>query len=85
MDQTDLRILRILQEDSSLAASDVAKKVGLSAQASDPHFCRPHAPTLDSNAGGRRSQHRAQRRDRPPLWQLFANERHAAGLPDSPV
>ena len=31
MDQTDLRILRILQEDSSLPASDVAKKVGLSA------------------------------------------------------
>ena len=31
MDQTDLRILRILQEDSSLPVSDVAKKVGLSA------------------------------------------------------
>ena len=31
MDQTDLRILRILQEDSSLPVSDVAKKGGLSA------------------------------------------------------
>ena len=31
MDQTDLRILRILQEDSSLPVSDVAKEVGLSA------------------------------------------------------
>ena len=31
MDQTDLRILRILQEDSSLPVSDVAMKVGLSA------------------------------------------------------
>ena len=31
MDQTDLRILRILQVDSSLPVSDVAKKVGLSA------------------------------------------------------
>ena len=31
MDQTDLRILRILQEDSSLSVANVAKKVGLSA------------------------------------------------------
>ena len=31
MDQTDLRILRILQEDSGLSVSDVAKQVGLSA------------------------------------------------------
>jgi len=31
MDDTDLRILRVLQEDSSLSVTDVAKKVGLSA------------------------------------------------------
>lgn len=31
MDETDRRILRILQEDSSLATSDVARQVGLSA------------------------------------------------------
>ncbi len=31
MDETDLRILRILQEDSSLSVSDVARRVGLSA------------------------------------------------------
>jgi Lrp/AsnC family transcriptional regulator len=31
MDDTDLRILRVLQEDSSLSVSDVARKVGLSA------------------------------------------------------
>ena len=31
MDDTDRRILRLLQKDSSLSASDVARKVGLSA------------------------------------------------------
>jgi len=31
MDETDRRILRILQADSSLSASDVAREVGLSA------------------------------------------------------
>lgn len=31
MDDTDLRILRVLQEDSSLSVSDVARRVGLSA------------------------------------------------------
>jgi Lrp/AsnC family transcriptional regulator len=31
MDDTDLRILRVLQEDSSLSVSDVARQVGLSA------------------------------------------------------
>ena len=31
MDETDLRILRTLQEDASLSASDIARRVGLSA------------------------------------------------------
>ena len=31
MDDTDLRILRVLQEDSSLTVTDVARRVGLSA------------------------------------------------------
>ena len=31
MDETDLKILRVLQEDSSLSTSDVARRVGLSA------------------------------------------------------
>jgi Lrp/AsnC family transcriptional regulator len=31
MDETDLRILRTLQDDASLSASDIARRVGLSA------------------------------------------------------
>lgn len=31
MDETDLRILRTLQEDASLSVSDIARRVGLSA------------------------------------------------------
>lgn len=31
MDETDLRILRMLQEDASLSTSDIARRVGLSA------------------------------------------------------
>jgi Lrp/AsnC family transcriptional regulator len=31
MDDTDLRILRVLQEDASLSISDIARRVGLSA------------------------------------------------------
>ena len=58
---------------------------GLWAPTGGPHLHRPHAPSMDGMGGGRRRQHRSQRRRRPAQGPLCAGDGWAAGLSGAPV